>query len=123
MFPSNKSWPLPLIVDLEDVLYYYTPRSDVCVIMNDVPVLLIEVNSSSVSADARRMLLQAAAAVRLGNALLTGQHPNFAVKAIYIGPTLDVTEYTLFQKAKANLPFSPEKQVTNLLVARFDADH
>ena len=112
MFPSNKNWPLPLIVELEGLSYYYTPRSDACVIINDVPVLLIEVNSSAASADARRMLLQAAAAVRLGNALLMGSHPNFVVKAIYIGLTLDVMEYTLFQKAKPNLPFSPEKQVT-----------
>lgn len=76
-------------------LYQYTPRSDVSLVVNDFPVLLLEVTSDPSKTDMHRMLLQAACLVRLGNALIDG--PEFLMKAIYIDDDYVATEYTLFQ--------------------------
>jgi len=67
MFRSNKPWPLHLNIDVHGKFYRYTPRSDLCITLNGFPVFLLEVTSNSNSADWRRMLLQAACLVRLGN--------------------------------------------------------
>ncbi|KAH9034851.1 kinase-like domain-containing protein [Lactarius pseudohatsudake] len=98
MFRSNKPWPLNLCVSVHDKPYRYTPRSDFSIILNGLPVLLLEVSSDPGRADERRMLLEAACLVRLGNSLLRTASRNFLVKAIYIDANYHAIEHTLFQR-------------------------
>jgi hypothetical protein len=114
MFPSNQNWPLALALDVPPVQYRYTPRSDFCIVLNDLPVLLLEVNSQRSEGDDCRMLLQAASVVRLVNAFLCDKSPDFVVKAIYIGENFIAIEYTVFQTEK--VPTIPARRVINLLI-------
>ncbi|KAH9008729.1 hypothetical protein EDB84DRAFT_1446759, partial [Lactarius hengduanensis] len=70
----------------------------------NLPILLLEVDSSSDRADESRMLLQGACIVRLGNALLNDPSNKFIVKAIYIDEQYGVNEYTLFQGVPVDRP-------------------
>lgn len=59
-------------------------------------MLLIEVSSNKELKDERRMLLQAACLVRLGNTLFKTSTLSFLVKAIYIDPAYQAKEYTVY---------------------------
>lgn len=84
-------------------LYQYTPRSDFSIVVNNYPILFLEVASSaSASDDMHRMQLQASCLVRLGNALIPSLSPEFLVKAIYIGDDFQATEYTFYQRSHQN---------------------
>ena len=63
-------------------------------VVNDFPVILLEVISNAQEADKIRMLLQASCLVRLGNALLV--KPEFLIKAIYVDNDYRATVFTLF---------------------------
>ena len=77
--------------------YQYLPRSDFCIVVNNLPVLLLQMESDLGQTDKNRMLQQAGCLVRLGNAMLKGRAHNFLVKAIYIDSNYRATEYTLYE--------------------------
>jgi len=79
-------------------LYQYTPRSDFCIVVKDLPVLLLEVTSDKDRVDERRMILQASCVVRLGNALLKDKSPKFVLKAIYVDEGYNAVEHTFYQR-------------------------
>jgi hypothetical protein len=66
-------------------------------VVNSLPVLLLEVNSDARGGDRRRMLLQGACLVRLGNSLLKPKS-RFLVKAIYIDEHYRAVEYTMYRQ-------------------------
>jgi hypothetical protein len=78
--------------------YKYTPRSDYSIVVNKLPVLLLEVSSNSNESDKNRMKLQAACLVRLGNAMIDSSSPAYFVMAIYVDGNYHATEYTFYQK-------------------------
>ncbi len=96
MLFSNRSWPVNLRVKSQKP-ELYTPHSDFSIVMNEFPVLILEVESDTNRTDQRRMLLQAACLVRLGNALIKNKDPNFFIKAIYINSDYVANEYTCYE--------------------------
>lgn len=99
MPPSNKSWPLPLVINQTNVPSSYKPRNDFVINSRGLPVLLLEVTSDSGGeTDRNRMLLQGSCIVRLGESLLKANSPKFLVKAIYIDDNFCADEYTLFTR-------------------------
>ena len=88
--------------------------------MNGFPVLILEMCSSTQQEDERRMKLQAACLVRLGNALM--QSPEYVTKAIYIDDDYRATEYTFFQKGREDLVLFPlllnDKKLTIVIASR-----
>ena len=114
MRPSDKPWPMGLLISIENdpELYQYTPGSDFCIVVKDLPVLLLEVmNSDRDRVDERRMILQASCVVRLGNALLKDKSPKFVLKAIYIDEGHNATEYTIYQR---EVGLHPHAKTVNL---------
>ena len=77
-------------------LYQYTPRSDFSIVINNFPVVLLEVCSDHSKTDSCHMQLQASCLVRLGNVLMAS--PEFVIKAIYVDDDYQATEYTFFQR-------------------------
>lgn len=102
-FHSNKSWPFSLVVNVNDVYYRYTPRSDFSVVVNRFPVLILEVCSDPGETDLRRMQMQAACLTRFGNALVSPSS-NFLVKAIYINDKFQALEHTFYLKPDRSTP-------------------
>ncbi|KAH8999747.1 hypothetical protein EDB92DRAFT_1812870 [Lactarius akahatsu] len=83
------SWIFNLVVEVEGEVDLY----------KGFPHLVAKVVSDRGGGkDKNRMLLQASCLVRLGNALLKGKPPEFAVKAIYFDCHFYATEYTLYQR-------------------------
>ena len=90
-----------LLISIENdpELYQYTPGSDFCIVVKDLPVLLLEVmNSDRDRVDERRMILQASCVVRLGNTLLKDKSPKFVLKAIYVDEGYNAIEHTFYQR-------------------------
>lgn len=102
-FHSNKSWPFSLVVNVNDVYYRYTPRSDFSVVVNRFPVLILEVCSDPGETDLRRMQMQVACLTRFGNALVSPSS-NFLVKAIYINDKFQALEHTFYLKPDRSTP-------------------
>ncbi|KAH9163361.1 hypothetical protein EDB89DRAFT_1912738 [Lactarius sanguifluus] len=98
-------WSLHLVTtrETDQTLYQYTPRSNFFMSIKGFPHLLREISSDKLKQrDQRRMLLQAACLVRLGNKLITEnsplEPPTFFLKAIYIDHDYNAAEYTLYQR-------------------------
>jgi len=89
---------LSISVENDPELYQYTPRSDFCIVVKDLPVLLLEVNSDEDGVDERRMILQASCVVRLGNAVLKDKSSKFVVKAICVDEAHNATVHTMYQR-------------------------
>ena len=100
MLPSNRSWPMGLLISVNGApeLYQYTPRSDFCIVMKDLPVLLLEVTSDKDHVDEHCMILQASCVVHLGNVLLKDKSPKFVLKAIYVDEGYNAIEHTFYQR-------------------------
>jgi hypothetical protein len=97
-------WPISLVLQREKHLYQYTPKSDFSIVVKGYPILLLEVSSAPTSeADMRRMQLQVACLVRLGNALTASGSTNFFLRAIYIDNVYQATEYTFYQRSHLNV--------------------
>ncbi|KAH9014863.1 hypothetical protein EDB85DRAFT_1899000 [Lactarius pseudohatsudake] len=95
------SWTFGLAVKAteDQVIYQYTPRSDIFMSIEDFPHILVEISSDKYKGrDRHRMLLQASCLVRLGNRLLPDKSSTFFVKAFYIDNDYRAHEYTLYQK-------------------------
>lgn len=86
------------MLEVDDVYYKYTPRSDFAIVMNKLPVLILEVSSNVNERDSNRMKLQAASLVRLGNSMVHSSSPTFFVMAVYIDDNYVAREYTFYQK-------------------------
>ena len=83
----------------DQVIYQYTPRSDIFMSIDDFPHIIIEISSDKYKGrDRYRMLLQASCLVRLGNRLLPDKSSTFFVKVFYINHDYHADEYTLYQK-------------------------
>ena len=94
---SDKTLPLPMVINVDENLYVYAPRSDFSICLSGLPILLLEIISGSTQADRLRMMLQAACALRLGSVLRKlHKSPHHIVKAIYIDTVYTATEYTFF---------------------------
>jgi hypothetical protein len=117
-YSSNKAWPFHLLIERGNRLSRYQPHSDFCMVVNSLPVLLLEVNSDARGGDRRRMLLQGACLVRLGNSLLKPKS-RFLVKAIYIDEHYRAVEYTMYRQENQ----SDVNKVILLLISEWqDAD-
>ncbi len=102
MFHSDKVFPIDLMIKVSSQQRKYTPDCDFCVVANGFPLLLLEVASGfgtlSDEADKRRLLLEAACIVRLGNVLPKKENQEFLIKAIFVDSEFVATEYTLYQR-------------------------
>ncbi len=112
MLFSNESWPVSLILQTPDGSFPYTPRSDFHITVNEFPVLLLEVGSDPDNSDQRRMQLQAACLVRLGNALNQHESLDFFIKGIYIDSNYHAYEHTFYEDSSR-----PSNQVIVLFSA------
>jgi hypothetical protein len=99
MTRSDKSNNFPFVQCANEQFFYqYSPRSDFSISLKGLPILLLEVSSEPhlEPSDLRRLLLQAACALRLGHAFCVDSGKRHVVKAIYIDPQLRALEHTLF---------------------------
>ncbi|KAL4260995.1 hypothetical protein AB1N83_009025 [Pleurotus pulmonarius] len=107
---DTSHWPFPLIMKAESMpggseIRSYLPRSDFSLSYLGLPRVLVEVNSTAVSASGRtppdlvRMLLCGASVVRFANGFMDPfkQHKDFVLAAIYIPQSAVVKWYTLYQ--------------------------
>src|SRR4051794_14895288 len=96
---SSKEWPFKLIVNVqaENKAYRYTPKSDIYLSFNGELCLMVEVQSKGNEDDRYRMLLQAACATRLGNALHRDDHVPLIITALYISTVGRIERYFFFQ--------------------------
>jgi Protein kinase domain len=98
---SCTGWPFQLLakVPVEDKTYSYAPQSDFSLFFRKEPYLLVAVQSDKDGSDRRRMLLQAACATRLRNALHCNEQVPLIVTAMYITTDAKLERYFLFQSS------------------------
>lgn len=104
---GENPWPFKLLIQVQNHLYTYKPKSDFLMMEYGLPHLLVEVQSKGhgeIAADRIRMLLQGASVVRFANAQLEAykKERNFLLVAIYIDGTGMAERSILFQKKDGN---------------------
>jgi hypothetical protein len=104
---GDHPWPFMLLMNVQDEdtegLYTYRPKSDFLMMKNELPRLLVEVNSKAagaIPADQYRMLLQGASIVRIANAHLGAYRTkkDFTMMAVYIDDHGIADRTILYQK-------------------------
>jgi hypothetical protein len=123
---SGTKWPFKLVaqvpVEGEEATNYsksYTPHSDFSLFFRNEPYLLVEVQPDTNKSDLYRMLLQAACATRMRNALHrddSDEKVPLVVTAMYITTDGKLERYFLFQSLS-----SPEKvcSLTSLYMIQY----
>jgi hypothetical protein len=99
---SRGDWSLKLIVNVEseNKKYHYTPQSDFYASVDELPYLLVEVQSDDYESDRYQMLLQAACVARFG---CQSYGKPYIVVALYIEKNGRVTRYLVFQDDGAEI--------------------
>lgn len=98
---GTEPWPFRLIVQVADAYYTYRPKSDFLLLMNSLPCLIVEANSTSSGPprDHYRILLQGASIVRFANSFINAYSTDnsFILVAVFVEASGRVDRYLMFQ--------------------------
>jgi len=115
---GTEPWPFSFIIQVSGVYYTFRPRSDLLLLANLLPRLLVQANSTSSGSprDRHRMLIQGASVVRFTNSFVNAYSANrtFILVAVFIHPDGVIDRFLLFQFPPQLLPLD-RKVCTHVL--------
>ncbi|KAI9458962.1 hypothetical protein F5148DRAFT_1287262 [Russula earlei] len=93
----GKAWPHHLVVETtnDKKVHKYTPKSDFCMLIGNIPHLILEVASEPSERDKYRLLLQASCLARILNKLRTPNAIPVIVMALCIDNSFRAVQYLL----------------------------
>jgi len=98
---GTEPWPFRLVVQVADAYHTYRPKSDFLLLMNLLPCLIVEANSTSSGPpqDRYRMLIQGASIVRFANSFVKAYSTDnsFILVAVFVNDNGEADRYLLFQ--------------------------